>query len=184
MSVTAWIKALLCSGTAPFKRAAAEIFVIGLVSAVPLVLASLGAYLDQGPDAADHQSFFEIFASASLNGQLLFYAISFIGSVLWYSGTELKKPFPLRLFFVIPSVLGLLIAGAYIARDPSLKSLSYADVGFVSVLIYAGAALLYFFIVMFHSIDPPDYDRSQREGERDLMSRVARRHNEQPGAGS
>lgn len=174
-----WLTSLKEAGFTPYKQAASEICVIGLISILPLAFASVGVFVDQGAEEGTRKSFLDIFLAASLSGQLFFYAISLMASVIWYSGTEFRNPFPIRLYFIIPCVIGIGVATIYISRDPTLKSLADADIGTVSLLIYLGSAVLYFIILVFRSVDPPDIEQSRRDGELDLLNRVKQKLSEE-----
>lgn len=171
----AWFKALKDSGGKVYQKAAEEVLMIGLISLLPLVAAAFYAYANQPHDAADHTPFFELMLSLFLNGQLLYYAASFIASVLWYSSNDLKRPFPLRKYFIAISVIGIFVTGVYISKDPSLDSLSNASVGSVSLIIYFVFGFMYFLMLCFFHATPPDYEEIQREGEDDLLNKMKNR---------
>ena len=178
VTVRQWIRALINAGLKPYGRAGSELITIGLVSLLPIVIASLGIYLDQDFDGRNVRDFWTIIVGASLSGQLFFYSMSFIGSICWYAGMELDRPFPLRLYFVIPCIVGVAVASIYISRMSTLGGLPVTGIGIISSAMYVISALLYFIILAFRAINEVDFDQVQRAGETRLQEQVEERRRE------
>jgi hypothetical protein len=161
-----WIAAFWKSDRALWHEASAEVFTVGLISIFPLIFAGIASYFIVAintPEAPNHfgNKIWQTIAS----GQLLFYAISAIATVIFYASRDFKKNFPLRLHYMILSLLFVIFAATIIGIDPTLQKLSIAQITWTSIGIYAVSTAMYWTILIFRSIDPDDFDASLRASE-------------------
>lgn len=173
-AAAAWWQALKEADPEIYKKAAQEVAVIGIISLLPLLLASYGhAKLLPliNPDA-EELSFWAILARAFLGGQLYFYAMSFVAAVVWHSGQDMKRPFPLRItFWAVAFILGSVCA-TFFGLSPALPNVLSPDVYIGSLLAYALAAVMYFLILAFHEIEPPDLEKMKAQDEASLTEKL------------
>jgi hypothetical protein len=99
MRNTEWIKALVTLDPGKVWPAANEVIVVGAISLAPLILASAGNHFSSFVKGGQVVDLLPDLAKSILSGQLLFYAMSFVASVVWHSSQDLARPFPLRIWF-------------------------------------------------------------------------------------
>ena len=176
----AWISAFKNADSSVHLKAGSEVIVIGVISIMPLILAVSGSYyLHPIINGTPVRPFFDIFGSAIFDGQLFFYAMSFIAAVVWYSAQELKSPFPLRIFFwAISFILGMSCAFFY-GLSPALIGTKTIDLTWISLTVYLFSIILYFLILAFQEITPADLDRYMRKGEDKLAEGFRNRREDQ-----
>lgn len=175
-SSSAWFKALREAGLSVYGKAFAEVFIIGGLSILPLAMAAYGTYLLQPivPNQSE-KPYSDFLAISILSGQLYFYAMTFLAAVVWHSGQDMKQPFPLRiLFWSLAFVFGMLCA-FFFGIAPALPSTGDLGLSTMSVVTYVVSALLYFLILAFKQIEPPNLERHKRESEASLTEEVKRR---------
>lgn len=161
-----WFSAFAQVDKAVWLEATEEVATISIVSLFPLLLAGVGTYLAKAVNAPGVANDFgaAIWATIS-SGQLVFYAISAVATVMYYASRDFKRNFPLRLYYIVISLAFCIFAALLIGIDPTLRKLNVPEITWTSILIYVIASLLYWTICVFRSIDPADYDQSLREGE-------------------
>lgn len=162
-----WIRAIGRLDQQKVWNAANEVLVEGAISLAPLVLAALGSHLSAVINNGDKIPLFQHLAQAILSGQLLFYAMSFVASIIWHSSQDLVRPFPLRVWFLFICFSIAMICALTIGVDPTLQKLSVPQVYVTSVAIYFVSAFLYFVILLFRRMEDvnfsQDLDREDRE---------------------
>jgi hypothetical protein len=162
-----WIKAIRRLDSEKVWNAANEVLVIGAISLAPLVLAALGSHLSAIINNGNKIPLLQHLAQAILSGQLLFYAMSFVASIIWHSSQDLVRPFPLRVWFLFICFSIAMICALTIGVDPTLQKLSIPQVYVSSVAIYIVSAFLYFVILLFRSMQEvnftQDLDREDQE---------------------
>src|ERR1700689_1910093 len=99
MRKTEWIRALLTLDHEKILSAVNEVIVVGAISLAPLILASVGNHFGSVVKGGEVIDLVTELAKSILSGQLLFYAMSFVASVVWHSSQDLARPFPLRIWF-------------------------------------------------------------------------------------
>lgn len=172
----AWWKALIEADLSVHRKAFTEVLVVGGLSIMPLGLAAYGTFLLQ-PMVPDQpgKTYIDFLEISILSGQLYFYAMTFIAAVVWHSGQDLKKPFPPRiLFWSIAFVLGMICA-FFFGIAPALPSTGDSGLSKMSILVYLLSAVMYFLILVFEQIEPPNLERTKRESEESLTERVKKR---------
>ena len=155
-----WIKALGTLDPAKVWGAAIEVVVVGAISLAPLVLAAFGSHVSAVINTGNAPPLGQHLAKAILSGQLLFYAMSFIASVVWHSSQDMVRPFPLRIWFFFISFCFAMICALTIGVDPSLQKLSVPEVYITSVAVYVVSAFLYFVILLFRSMEEVNFEKT------------------------
>ncbi len=86
------------------RRAFEEVFVVAVVSIVPLLLLPFIASLKSGAEAP-----FDLLTTiwpAISSGQLYLYSFSMLGMIIWLSVEDVSnKPFPPRKYFIVVALL-------------------------------------------------------------------------------
>jgi hypothetical protein len=154
-----WIRALGTLDQAKVWSAANEVIVIGAISLAPLVLAALGSHVSAVINGQTGGNLRTDLAKAILSGQLLFYAMSFVASIVWHSSQDLVRPFPLRIWFFFVSFCFAMICALTIGVDPSLQKLAVPEVYVTSLFIYVISAFLYFVILLFRSMEEVNFQK-------------------------
>jgi magnesium-transporting ATPase (P-type) len=154
-----WIRALGTLDQGKVWSAANEVIVIGAISLAPLVLAAVGSHVSAEINGGISGNLRTDLAKAILSGQLLFYAMSFVASVVWHSSQDLVRPFPLRIWFFFISFCFAMICALTIGVDPSLQKLAVPEVYITSLFIYVISALLYFVILLFRSMEEVNFQK-------------------------
>jgi hypothetical protein len=152
MRNTEWLRAILTLDPGKVWPAANEVIVVGAISLAPLILASVGSHFSSVVRGGETINLLTDLAKSILSGQLLFYAMSFVASVVWHSSQDLARPFPLRIWFYFISFCFAMICALTIGVDPSLQKLAIPEVYITSFIIYAVSALLYFVMLLFRSM--------------------------------
>lgn len=161
-----WVAAFQAADRAIWRQAAAEVLTIGIISVLPLVLAGVARYFTAmfyTPEAPN--DFVAVIWGAIASGQLLFYALSFVATIIYYSCGDITRDFPLRLLYVVISFLFGVLVVLFIGINPSGEKLAVGPISILSIIIYLVSAFMYWTVAVFKEIDPPDYDKSLREGE-------------------
>ena len=173
---SAWWRALREADSSVYGKAFNEVLVIGGISITPLIIAAFGTFYLQDIISSDETRLLpDILWIAVLGGQLYFYSMSFIAAVVWHSGQDLKKPFPLRIVFWCVSTILLMVCTFFFTISPALSTTSVTGLSMSSIIVYLLSALMYFLILIFREIEPPDIARQTRESEQNLTDRVMRR---------
>jgi hypothetical protein len=106
------------------NRAVREVFTVGFVSLLPLLLGILIAnisFFKTHPFTAYDS--LEIFADFLLSGQLFFFAMSFAGSIIFVASDDYNQGnFPPRLWFFLVAVTCSALSFAFIGADPKLDN--------------------------------------------------------------
>ena len=156
------------------NRALREVFTVGFVSVLPLLLGILIqniAYFKINPFSA--YASVQIFASFLLSGQLFFYSMAFAGSIIFVASDDYHQGnFPPRLWFFLVAVVCSALSFAFIGLDPKLASLNNGAVFVVSFLTYALSIYAYYVLLILTTISPPTAENSNRKGVEELTERV------------
>jgi hypothetical protein len=162
-----WLQQFLSDSKA-HRRAAEEIFFVCLISLLPLIIL---AVIDQfRKDSADVS---ELFWTAIGGGQLYLYSFSLFGTLFWLCQKEhenFERFEPRRylmLFIWIPSVLILLIY----ALNPTLSVPLKPSFVHASYLVYALYVVLYYVLLVFDNLEPPDLEIHLQERASELIGK-------------
>lgn len=138
-----WWKAYRNAPSEICNRALREVFTVGFVSVLPLLLGILIqniAYFKSHPFSLYNS--LGIFAGFLLSGQLFFYAMAFAGSIIFVASDDYNQGnFPPRLWFFLVAVVCSALSFAFIGLDPKLDSLNNPIVFVVSFLTYTATFL-------------------------------------------
>ncbi|KEA04503.1 hypothetical protein QOV31_005185 (plasmid) [Agrobacterium fabrum] len=124
--------AIVFAGPQAWGFALLEIFVVATVSLIPL----LGAALRDVLPATSNIYLGDAFQKAFLSGQLIFYAIGLIATIVWQSNKDFSSFFPWRSFFNIFSLIGIVICSLVIGYDPTLTSISPPFLARCSLILF------------------------------------------------
>ena len=167
-----WIKAIGRLDRQKIWNAANEVLLVGTISLAPLVLAAVGSHLSAIINGGEKGPFLHHLAAAILSGQLLFYAMSFVASIVWHSAQDLVRPFPLRIWFIFVSFCIGMICALTIGVDPSLQKLSVPQVYITSLATYFISAFLYFVILVFRSMEEVNFAESLNEDDGEFTDQL------------
>lgn len=132
-------KAIFFAGRQAWGFALLEIFVVATVSLIPLLA---GALRDVIP-VSSSTYLGDAFQKAFLNGQLIFYAIGLISTVVWHSNKDFNSFFPWRSFFNIYSLIGIVICSIVVGYDPTLINISPPFLANCSMILFISALVAY-----------------------------------------
>lgn len=173
---SAWWKALKEADSSVYWEAFKEVLVVGGISILLLVMAAYGRFLLQ-PDVPDQpgKSYLDFLIISIFSGQLYYYTMTFIAAVVWHSAQDLGKPFPLRiLFWGIAFIIGMMCA-FFVGIAPALPKTGDSGLSGMSVFAYLVSAIMYFLILAFRQIEPPNLEREKSVSEASLTEKVKRR---------
>jgi hypothetical protein len=169
-----WWKAFWSAPTEVRNRALREVFTVGFVSLLPLLLGILIAniaFFKSNPFTIYDS--LKIFAGFLLSGQLFFFAMSFAGSIIFVSSDDyFQGNFPPRLWFFLVAVTCSALSFAFIGADPKLDTLNNPVVFVVSFLTYAVSIYAFYVLLVLTTIPPPTAEDTNRQGVSDLTGRV------------
>jgi hypothetical protein len=178
-----WWKAYRNASKEICNRALREVFTVGFVSVLPLLLGILIqniAYFKIHPFSAYDS--LAIFAGFLLSGQLFFYAMAFTGSIIFVASDDYHQGnFPPRLWFFLVAVVCSALSFAFVGLDPKLDSLNNPVVFVVSFLTYAMSIYAMYVLLILTTISPPTAESSNRAEAKALQERVLKAR-EQPNA--
>lgn len=129
-------------------EAVLEIAVVAGVSLIPLLGASLREVLP--PDSTVYLS--DAFERSFLSGQLLFYALGLIATVVWQANRDYKSFFPLRTIFNLYCMTCVVICSIIIGFDPELHAINKGFVGPTSVLIFSISLFAYLLMAVISQV--------------------------------
>lgn len=147
-------------------QAAKEVIVVGVVGIAPLLLSVILA-------PTDGLGFGEAASRFLLQGQLFLYAMSFCGSVLWYSsldGTD-GKPFPPRVWFILFCFLCAAFTYGVLGSDPAQAEPKPAYLNWISVFFFLAALFFYWVILVMRTMPPPSIESTNASQTADLLVR-------------
>ncbi|RTM12006.1 MAG: hypothetical protein EKK33_19110 [Bradyrhizobiaceae bacterium] len=172
--IVMWWRAFRSAPADVCNRAMREVFTVGFVSLLPLLLGILIAniaYFKTHPFSLSDS--LGLFAGFLLSGQLFFFAMSFAGSIIFVASDDYNQGnFPPRLWFFLVAVVCSAFSFAFIGLDPKLDSLNNPVVFVVSFLTYAISAYAFYVLLVLTSISPPTAEDTNRQAVRDLTGRV------------
>jgi hypothetical protein len=162
-----WFRQFLSDPRA-HRLAAEEVFFVCAISLLPLILLAI---IDQLKHEAP--SIGGLFWSAIGSGQLYLYSFSLFGMLFWLCLKEHEnlERFGPRLYFMfliwVPSVVIILIYALNPKMSTPLKP-TFVDASF---LIYGLYVILYYVLLVFDNLEPPDLEIHLQENAIELMDR-------------
>lgn len=139
MNRVGYWNAIVFAGPQAWGYALLEIFVVATVSLIPLI----GAALRDVLPATSNIHLGDAFQKAFLSGQLLFYAIGLIATIVWNSNKDFSSFFPWRTIFNIYSLVGIVVCSLVIGYDPTLVSISPPFLAKSSLVLFVSALIAY-----------------------------------------
>lgn len=146
MADVGYARAIFGAGRHVWIRALSETAVVAGVSLLPLLLAAFRETLPTGGAIGD------ALAKAFLSGQLLFYALGLIATVVWVSNKDFPRFFPLRIVINLVCLVEVVICSLIIGFDPTLEVTDKAIVGSYSVTLFAVAVAFYILMVVIGEV--------------------------------
>ena len=142
MAEVGYGKAIWTAGPRVWGEAFLEILVVAVVSLIPLLGAAVREVLP--PDSKIYLS--DAFGRAMLSGQLLFYALGLIATVVWNSNKDWRSFFPLRTVFNLYSLVCIVLCSIVIGYNPELNAINRSFIAPFSVVVFTSAILAYLLI--------------------------------------
>jgi hypothetical protein len=142
------------SNRAYHTRAFEEVFVVSVVSIVPLGLLPFIASIKLGAETPfDLEN--TIWAAIS-SGQLYLYSFAMLGMIIWLSVEDVSsKPFPPRKYFIVAAIISAFLCLLVYESDPGLSKQLNPFVVKVSVWIYGGYLAMYYALLVFKMVRAP-----------------------------
>jgi hypothetical protein len=139
MAKIGYARAIFLSGRTAWSNALLEIIVVASVSLIPLLGAAIREILPQ-----NSQIFLsDAFEKAFYGGQLLFYALGLIATIVWQSNKDFQSFFPLRIWFNFFSLVAIVICSVVIGYDPTLVTIDKNFLATFSVGLFVISIILY-----------------------------------------
>lgn len=139
MADAGYFRALFRSGLKPWGNALLEVLVIIVVSLIPL----LGAAIREMLPVSSTIYLSDAFAKALLGGQLLYYALGLIATVVWQCNKDFEPFYPLRIFFNLYCIIGVVFCAIVIGYDPTLSKINTRFIAQSSVYLFLSAVIAY-----------------------------------------
>jgi hypothetical protein len=146
MADTGYARAIFSAGRDVWARALSEAAVVAGISLLPLLLAAFRETLPDGTQVAP------AFAKAFLSGQLLFYAVGLIATVVWQSNKDFPRFFPLRIVINLVCLVELVICSFLIGFDPTLVATDKSVVAGYSITLFVVAVAFYILMVVIGEV--------------------------------
>jgi hypothetical protein len=142
------------SNRAYHVRAFEEVFVVSVVSIVPLGLLPFIESLRIGAQAPfDLEN--TIWAAIS-SGQLFLYSFAMLGMIIWLSVEDVSsKPFAPRKYFIVVALLAAFLCLLVYESDPALSRPLNPLIVKVSICIYCGYLAMYYALLVFKMLRAP-----------------------------
>ncbi|WP_426386948.1 hypothetical protein [Sphingobium sp. R-21] len=148
MEKIGYARAMFRSGPGVWGMALLEIIVVAGISLIPLTGAAIREVLP--PESKIYLS--DAFEKAFLSGQLLFYAVGLIATIVWHCNKDFKSFFPLRAIFNLYSLFGIVICSIVIGYDPTLSSTNKSFISSFSVAIFSVSIIIYVIMAVISEV--------------------------------
>ena len=148
MATIGYAKAIFRSGSQVWIAALLETLVVSVVSLIPLICVAVRQLLP--PDSTIYLS--DAFVKALLSGQLLFYALGFIATVVWQSNKDLNSFFPLRTLINLFSIMAIVVCSLVIGFDPNLSNINADFLATFSVSMFICSMILYTLMAIINQV--------------------------------
>lgn len=139
MAEIGYLSAIFRSGRRVWLEAALETFVVTVVSLIPLLGASIREMLPKNSTIYLSDAFEKSF----LSGQLLFYALGLIATIIWNSNRDFKSFFPYRTFINLYSLAAIVLCSIIIGYDPTLQQTNKPFLQQFSVWVFLSSLIVY-----------------------------------------
>lgn len=142
MAEIGYLRAIKGAEPGVWRDAILEIVVVAGVSLIPLIGAAIRQVLP--PDSKVYLS--DAFGKAFLSGQLVFYALGLIATVVWQSNKDWKSFFPWRSAINIYCLAAISVSAIVIGYDPELRAINAVFLANFSVFMFLSAIVFYVFM--------------------------------------
>jgi hypothetical protein len=142
-------RSVFLSGRKVWKDAILEIIVVAGVSLFPLLGPAIREILPENSQVDLTEAFINTF----FGGQLMFYALGLIATVVWQSNKDFHSPFPLRIWFNLFSMSAVAICFLVIGYDPTLGTINKEFLARFSVSLFLISALIYTLMAVIAQVD-------------------------------
>lgn len=136
------------------KRAFEEVFVVTIVSILPLILLPFVASAKLSAETP-----FDLTTtiwSAISSGQLYLYSFSLFGTIIWLCVEDVSnKEFPPRKYFSIGAILAAFLCLLVYSFDPGLTKPLNPVLVRISIWIYVVYVLMYYALLVFKMLRAP-----------------------------
>lgn len=139
MAEIGYFRAIFRSGPRVWGEAVLEILVVAGVSLIPLIGVAVREVLPQ--QSKIYLS--DAFEKAFLSGQLIFYALGLIATIVWNSNKDFKSFFPFRTVLNLYCLVSIALCSIVIGYDPTLTSTNSDFIARFSVIIFSLSIFIY-----------------------------------------
>lgn len=168
-----WFRTLARASTSRWRDAFREVLIVGLLSIVPLLLKSAYFYI-QSLKLAKPLSVGQALYAHVISGELLFFSIGIVASVLYISSKDFKDGFQQRVWFILVSVFCYVICTFFIGLDPEFRQIPESIVRVASFMVFILALSMYLVLKVFESFSGVDVVSNQAREEEDLTDALSR----------
>lgn len=160
-----WIRHFF-SGSEHHKDAAQEVGLVCGIALVPLLLLPLIEHLRSNLDVPA-----TVLWQAVSSGQLYLYSFALLGTLHWLSQKDRadRASFPprkyLSLFVWLPAIIMFIVY----SFDPSLSKPLSQTLIWISIAFYVLYVLLYYILLVFEKLPPPDVNKTLSDGAKVLI---------------
>jgi hypothetical protein len=160
-----WIRHFF-SGSEHHKDAAQEVGLVCGIALVPLLLLPLIEHLRSNLDVPA-----TVLWQAVSSGQLYLYSFALLGTLHWLSQKDRadRASFPprkyLSLFLWLPAIIMFIVY----SFDPSLSKPLSQTLIWISIAFYVLYVLLYYILLVFEKLPPPDVNKTLSDGAKVLI---------------
>lgn len=148
MAEIGYLSAVYRSGSRVWLEAVFETLVVAGVSLIPLFGGAIREVLPR--DSEIYLS--DAFEKSFLSGQLLFYALGLIATVVWSSNRDLKSFFPFRTLINMYCIIAIVFCSIVIGYDPTLASINKIFIANFSVAIFVSSLIIYIAMAVFAQV--------------------------------
>lgn len=148
MAELSYLKAIWRSGPRLWGEAVSETAVVTVVSLLPLGGAAIREVMPK--DSKIYLS--DAFEKAFLSGQLVFYALGLIATIVWQSNKDRDSFFPWRTFMNGMAITGIAFGCIVIGYDPTLTSINRDFIATSSVAMFLLSLALYILMAAFANV--------------------------------
>ncbi len=139
------------------KRAFEEVFIVSIVSIVPLMLLPFIASAKSSAETPFNLTS-TIWAAIS-SGQLYLYSFSMFGVIVWLCVEDVSnKEFPPRKYFVLIAIIAAFMFLLIYGLDPELSKPLNPVLVRTSIWIYGIYLLMYYALLVFKMVRAPSID--------------------------
>lgn len=155
-----WVRYFF-SGSEPHKEAAQEVGLVCGIALAPLLLLPLIEHLRSNLEVPA-----TVLWQAISSGQLYLYSFALLGTLHWLSQKDRadRASFPPRKYLSLCVWLPAIVMFIVYSFDPSLSKPLSQTLIWISIAFYLLYVLLYYVLLVFEKLPPPDASKSLSHG--------------------